>query len=361
MAMTRAGLLVVVSLGLAACSLSSEREDYKNAAVMPPLEVPPRLQLPQGSEVMPVPAAPATAPATAPVAGAAAAPVATAQPQIGLPALAGVQLMRDGAQRWLVVESAPAAVWDRLQAYWRSVGVPVQEADPTFLTMTTEWISPGTGGESGFLRKMLDKLRASSIKDQYRVRIEPGSRSGTSEVYVSHLGLHQVEQDDTVRWMPRPSDPELERTQLQRMMVFLGLPEEQAKTLLLRPEQVKVAFHPSADGPYLAINAPLDWAWRRVGQGLDRAGVTQRGRDEQARAYHITVQVAVQSAAGSQRGIEVLPAWMNAGVKTEPRQFVVKLEAKEGEVRVIVLDEQGARADAEQAERLLKQLHEKME
>ena len=78
MVLKRVGLLVAVSLGLAACSLSSERDDYKGATVTPPLEVPPRLQLPQGSEVMPIPAAAAvTAPAPA-----VATSGATAQPQV---------------------------------------------------------------------------------------------------------------------------------------------------------------------------------------------------------------------------------------------------------------------------------------
>ena len=57
---------------------------------------------------------------------------------------------------------------------------------------------------------------------------------GSTEIYVSHRGMIEVfnssTKDSTV-WQPRPADPELETEFLRRMMVKLGVSQEQAKAV----------------------------------------------------------------------------------------------------------------------------------
>ncbi len=82
----------------------------------------------------------------------------------------------------------------------------------------------------GTLGKLVDSVYSTGELDRFRTRLER-TPNGT-EIFVSHRGMEEVyntaRKDQTV-WQPRATDPELEAEFLRRLMVKLGVSQEQSK------------------------------------------------------------------------------------------------------------------------------------
>jgi outer membrane protein assembly factor BamC len=114
-----------------------------------------------------------------------------------------------------------------------------------------------------------------------------------TEIFVSHRGMVEVyttQRQDQTTWQPRPTDSELETEFLRRLMVKLGVSQEQSMALTAAaasgaPPSARVA---TADGrPVVQISDGFDRAWRRVGLALDRTGFTVEDRDRTAGTYFV--------------------------------------------------------------------------
>ena len=81
-------------------------------------------------------------------------------------------------------------------------------------------------------------------------------------------------------------DPELEVEMLRRLMIALGTNEADAKAAL--QTSTNVLKGASIQGNELLVNDTMENTWRRVGQVLDRAGLSVTDRDISQRVYYVT-------------------------------------------------------------------------
>ena len=136
----------------------------------------------------------------------------------------------------------------------------------------------------------MDTVYSTGELDRFRTRMER-SASGGTEIFISHRGMEEVyssSRKDQTTWQPRASDPELEAEFLRRLMVKLGVSQEQSKVIAAAgaaPQTAKVA---NVGGqPMVQINDNFERAWRRVGLALDRTGFTVEDRDRTAGTYFV--------------------------------------------------------------------------
>ena len=199
---------------------------------------------------------------------------------------------RDGNQQWLVVHGAPSQVWPKVREFWLQEGFLVKMEDPRVGILETGWAEnradiPG-GPIRNFLGKVIDAVYSSATRDQFRVRLERGTESGTTEVFLTHRGVEEVLQggieDGNAVWQPRPTDPELEAEMLKRLMVYLGIEEQKAEAMVARQSgpTVRAQMVSNDSGSMLIVNEDFSRAWRRTGVALDRVGfaVEDRNRSE---------------------------------------------------------------------------------
>ena len=213
-------------------SLESDKIDYKSASKASALEVPPDLtQLSRDSRYA-VPGGAVTA--SSYQVGQAAPAMPTAATDAGRrahrarrhAALAGGQppgrpAVGTGA-RLLAGERLPADAWTSpTWASWKPTG-PRTAPRSRRTSSAARWASCST------------RSTPPSERDRFRTRLERSANGGT-EIFISHRGMVEVynnsEKDQTV-WQPRPTDPELEAEFLRRLMVKLGVPQEQTKALV---------------------------------------------------------------------------------------------------------------------------------
>ena len=141
--------------------------------------------------------------------------------------------------------------------------------------------------------KVVDFLYSTGERDKFRTRVERTPKG--TEVYVTHRGMVEVYTGplkETTVWQPRAADPQLEAEMLQRLMLKLGVKEEQAKAAVATaaaPTSSQPAHARVIEGQAAAlqIDDAFDRAWRRVGLALDRSGFTVEDRDRAQGLYFV--------------------------------------------------------------------------
>jgi outer membrane protein assembly factor BamC len=202
-----------------------------------------------------------------------------------------MHIERAGDTRWLVVKRPAEKVWPTIQTFWEDNGFTLRTNQPKLGIMETDWAEnranlPQTGLRK-LIGKALDAVYDTGLRDMYRTRVE--KVNGGVEIYISHRGMEEVytsTSKDSTTWQPRAVDPELEVEMLRRLMIALGTNEADAKAAL--QASTNVLKGASIQGNELLVNDTMENTWRRVGQVLDRAGLSVTDRDISQRVYYVT-------------------------------------------------------------------------
>ena len=371
--MAAAGML------LAACTnvgevLPENEPDYKSSRRLPPLEIPPELGSGNVGDAMAIPDAGST---TWSEYGSGEGAGHDAPTPV-LPEFANATVQRSGSQRWLVVRTAPDALWPRIRAFWLQQGFVIEVEDPAVGIMETDWAEERTELTSGLFGRLLGELSSalggSATRDKFRTRLERGEAgSALTEIYVSHRGAEEVAPPSTYQnmqsgaearrvWQPRPSDPELEAEMLGRMLVFFGMEEEQAREVAAgpeeRPERARI-LRDDSGAPLLFLDDEFARAWRRTGLALDRIGFTVEDRDR-ARGLYFVRYVDPDRDVGRQEGFFASLAFWREESVPEQSEYRIRLIGDEQATRVVVLDPDGERNLSTTADRILGLLHRQL-
>ena len=287
----RLGLLGL-TIALSACSvLDGDKINYKSASKGTTLEVPPDLQQLSQDSRYAIPGGVVSANALQ--AGQAAQPSATSTAAAA--AMGDVRIERDGNQRWLVVKRPVDKLWEPVRDFWTENGFTLAQNQPDLGIMETDWAENRAKLPQDVIRatigKVFDSLYSTGERDKFRTRLERAT-DGSTEIFITHRGMVEVytssAKDNTI-WQPRPADPELETEFLRRLMVKLGVSQEQSKAIAATPVQMaptaRVATMNGA--PVLQLDEDFDRAWRRVGLSLDRTGFTVEDRDRSQGVYFV--------------------------------------------------------------------------
>ena len=372
--MTKKWITAALALLLAGCGGSlfeSKKIDYKSAAKLPTLEVPPDLTAPARDDRYKIPEVGPSGGATyssyssersgAPKAGSTGIlPVASATK---------VRLERSGTQRWLVVPQTPENLWPVVKEFWQELGFLIKTEIPQAGIMETDWAEDRAKIPQDLIRRtlgrFLDRLYSTAQRDKFRTRLERGVEPGTTEIYISHRGVSEVytnqEQDFTV-WQPRSSDPELEAEFLRRLMVRLGVEENQAKELVATNTQVdRAKMIRSEDGAtMLEVDEAFDRAWRRVGLALDRVGFTVEDRNRAQGIYYVRYIDPEKDAQDDRKKddsfLSRLMFWKSKDPKS-PEQYRVHVKNNKETSSVEVLGKEGQPDKSDAARRILSLLY----
>lgn len=332
------------------------------------LEVPPDLIRDSIGDSLVLPSSP-TAPSFGAPSG-----IATASshaPQV-LPQVAGIEMQRDGDQRWLLIRGTPAQVWPQVVAFWQESGITLVEQNPTLGVLSTDWIENRADIASDFItdrvRGLLDGLYSAPTRDQYRVRLEP-TREGHTELYLTHRGVVQefVTGTDQQRvqgvWQPRPTDRDAEAEMLRRLMLYLGMAEQQVAAQITQGQQSsqqRSALVKGADGVSLTLHEEPSRSWRLVGVALDRVGflVEERNREESFYLVRYDDPLKGQSRPGT---LSRLAFWRRADTPEEGVLYRVVLRGSGSSTGVHVANPQGEPLKSATAERILTLVHEQIQ
>lgn len=364
-AVRSACLIVLVTL-IAGCSstpsivIQDKKYEYRRAEQIEPLEVPPDLTSAGLDERLAVPDVAPRDSATF---------SAYSRERAGTPGGAvmveveGVRVERAGDQRWLVINASPERVWDATRRFWKHSGFLIKREDARLGILETEWHENRAAIPAGFIRgalgKVIGPLFSATVRDRFRVRLEPGE-AGATELFLTHQGLEEKKETTGRVWRQRPADPELEAEMLYRMMIFWGIDQGVARAQVddAVPQPERASLAEADGGSALLVHDGFARAWRRVGVALDRIGFAVEDRDRSRGLY--LVRYHDVDAGGEKQGILArLAFWKRSDDALRALYSVMLLEGGD-RTRIVVGDESGALIDNSTVRRILELLHEEL-
>ena len=350
--LSRCAVLALVA-SLAGCSaLESDKIDYKSAGKAPTLDVPPDLSQLSRENRYAVPGGPVSA--NSYQTGLANAPGSPTSVNV----IGDVRMERSGTQRWIVVNRTPEQLWDPVKDFWQESGFLLTTEQRNVGIMETDWAENRAKLPQDIIRgalgKLVDSVYSTGELDRFRTRLER-TPTGT-EIFVSHRGMVEVynnqRQDQTV-WQPRPVDAELETEFLRRLMVKLGVTQEQSKVLAATAAPAQTARIVSVAGqPTVQISEGFDRAWRRVGLALDRTGFTVEDRDRSAGIYF--VRYVPPNANKEPSLFAKIITFGQSGKGEAPLKFRILIKSQGEASTVSVMNDAGAPETSANAQRIVK-------
>jgi outer membrane protein assembly factor BamC len=272
---------------LSGCSwFSSDKGELDAAETLTPLEIPPDLVRPYSDDKLVSPV-PATSPQK--VQKAADCRCDDRLPSIGervLPQGKGVQRLRDGQHRWLLVAAEPEQVWPLARKFLEMRGYRVSRDEPSVGLLETDWknifdITVDNNGSGG-----KDTNSIPTMRERLRLRLEPGQQSERTEVYLTQYRSERVESTKSgEQWMLRQSDDERAIEMLNRFAKFLTA-ENVEEAVSLVPVASKLGTDGDG-GSVLIVEADFAKVWRRTGIALDALGFVIEERDRNSRIYNV--------------------------------------------------------------------------
>ena len=338
--------------------LKGDKIDYKTSGKAgPSLEVPPDLtQLTRETRYV-VPGTAVSANAFQVGQGTQALPVAAV-------AVGDVRIERSGNQRWLVVNRPADKLYGPIRDFWLESGFLLSLDQENLGIMETDFAENRAKLPQDFIRETLGKvfesLYSTGERDKFRTRLERNAAGGT-EIFVSHRGLVEVvvggstgknTTGDSTVWQPVPPNPELEAEFLRRLMVKLGVAQEQSKVLVAAATPRTTSNVATVNGvPVVQMEEAFDRAWRRVGLTLDRTGFTVEDRDRAQGTYFVRY-VDVTSDRKEPGFLSKL--FSAATPSVPPIKYRITLKSQGDTTTVSVVNAPGAPESSVNAQRIVK-------
>ena len=353
---------LAAALLLSGCStlrdtMEGERVDYKSSGAKgPSLSVPPDLtQLSRDTRyVIPGTAVSASSfQASQPTQA-----VATAASAVG-----DVRIERSGNQRWLVVNRPADKLWTPVRDFWLESGFLLAQDQENLGIMETDYAENRAKLPQDFIRtalgKVFESLYSTGERDKFRTRLERRPDGGT-EIYVSHRGLEEVitgakagsaSTGDSTVWQPRATDSELEAEFLRRMMVKLGVTQEQSRVLVAAGATQKTSRIAMLGSlPVVQIDEGFERAWRRVGLALDRTGFTVEDRDRSQGTYFVRY---VEPTANKGEPGFLSKLFSGSPAAVAPLKYRIAVKSEGEKTTVSVLNAQGSPESSTSAQRIV--------
>lgn len=239
--------------------IGGDPETYRDARILPPMEIPPELDSYTIDALFVIPENPVISGLTFEDDVPLPKPIETRRRE-------GVVIQALGERRWIVIDATPAQVWPLVRDFWSELNLELDSADPGTGIMETSWLEAGNAPET---------------RQKYRVVIEPGLHSASSEITVKHMQeLRTQPIPMIVEWSEVSDDVEMERQILEAVSQYLADRNDiyQASTASLLAGTIEGARKANiidnfGSDPYLQLRIDYDRAWVQVRQALDNADI----------------------------------------------------------------------------------------
>jgi uncharacterized lipoprotein len=241
--------------------------------------------------------------------------------------------------------------------FWRSGAWGLADQDPVAGTLDTVWLSlkdSGAGDVSG--------------KDRYRIQLEPGLRTNSTEIHVLQMTASDV--TDANRRMPWPSqsvNPDRETWMIKELAAFLAKDSAPQASMLAQSIGSNERRVEMVEQPEPALSMRIDYAraWASVGGSLNRDGFHVDNANRELGQWQVTFS-SVVAAEDDDEG-EVKPGVFSRIAKIfdfdeqqkgeSGSQYRVLLQQHTDElVRVMVRDNNGLQLPQQDADRLLRRI-----
>lgn len=192
----------------------------------------------------------------------------------------GIIIQSLGDNRWILIDATPGQVWPLIRDYWTQLQVILDYENPGAGIMETSWVEVDS-----------DAL----TRHKYRVTIEPGLHSGYSEIYVTHLENLRSEPIPTiVTWPENSTSPDRESQILDSLSQYLAdrndIYQASSASLLagsIESERKANLVESSAGEQILQLRVDYNRAWVQVRAALESANIVIVDSDRDLKTINV--------------------------------------------------------------------------
>ncbi|MBT4162887.1 MAG: outer membrane protein assembly factor BamC [Gammaproteobacteria bacterium] len=205
-----------------------------------------------------------------------------------------IVIRRLGDDRWVFLDLPTATIWPQVVLFWEENHLPVAKLDPRIGVLESEWLVGSTGNPDEIYESLISGSawsdRDSAQQFKFRVRVEPGVRNGSTELFVEQK-QRALGDELEVSWDGSSDNQELEGKLLSTIAYYLGdRVAEGPKVSLLAAglQESKASLVTESDGMMLSYKLDFNRAWATVGSALEDARVTVDDLDRTNSIYYVT-------------------------------------------------------------------------
>ncbi|MEH6564791.1 MAG: outer membrane protein assembly factor BamC [Halopseudomonas sp.] len=216
------------------------------------------------------------------------------QPLLASADTAAFSLQQDGKQRWLLAQMPASDVWPLLARFWSDYQIPLAQSDRALSQFATEWIDFAKVPGNPLVRRVMPTLEEGrGIDDEeqrFRVRLEPGVNTGSSEVRVLHQNRDLG--DDDSEWPASSDIAGFERGLLAELETYLNQSIAnqnggQGSSLANSGPTQTTLEQDGAGNTVLSMSTDFNRAWVEVGDALSRGDVLVTDFNRSAGVYYV--------------------------------------------------------------------------
>jgi outer membrane protein assembly factor BamC len=290
-----------------------------------------------------------------------------------------IVIKRIGDNRWVFIDTPPAAVWPRIRQFWEANNLEVQTADPRRGIIESTWLASREGDADTIYASLVSGVAwadpGSTVQNKFRLTIEPGIRNGSCEVFIEHkqVALGAPVRQDTANWNGGSDDELLENKVLSEMAYYLG--ENINRSIAVSREAMNIRgkraeIIPDKEKPVLKYKLSFDRAWATVNDALDNARINVDDLDRDTAVFYVFYDDTIQQEPGFFGRMfggddgDREPGFFGKLFSSDEtsavpaNKYLLFLEEREREVYVTVKKDADTLADPFIAERLLKTIKE---
>ena len=354
------GILVVLSLLMSGCSwlgIENNSDDYLESESIPRVTIPQGLDTPEFTDALVIPEINDSR------------GLMGEKLKVGLPeplsTATGVEqivIRRLGEDRWIFIDTPPAAVWPKIRLFWEVNNMELQYADARRGILESTWLASVPGDPDEVFQSLKSGVAwadsKATVQNKFRLSIEAGIRSGSSEVHLEHkqVPLGAPVRQDTANWNGTSDDGEVEYKLLSELAFFLGETIPQGYSIsqgAMNIRSSRVELLPDKTKPVLRYKLDFDRAWATVGKALTDASINIDDRDRSSAIYYV-----LYNATMNRQPNFFSRLFSDEETLGEENKYQVHLESHEDGVHVIVYKNPSSLAEPLVAERLLKIIKE---
>jgi outer membrane protein assembly factor BamC len=226
--------------------------------------------------------------------------------------------------------------------------------------METRWIAARSGTSDEIFESLKRGIPSSDptavAQHKFRLRIEPGIRTGSTEVYLEekNLPLGVPVKSEGVKWTGVSDNLDLEGTVLTSLAYYLGEHLNTSQAFSMLASNIggqRAELIPDRMKPVLKYKLPFDRAWATVGDALESARINVEDLNRDEANYYVYYDDGEKREPGFFGRL-----FSGDEQKTAPgmaNRYLVHLDSKNDEVQVTILKDSSTLAEASIAEKLL--------
>jgi len=242
-----------------------------------------------------------------------------------------VRIQRLGERAWLVVPEDTTTVWPKVKQFLAENGIRIESEMAEYGRLDTEWLDTSQESYRDIIRTVIREAKEQDGflegQDRLLIKVEPGIREATSEVYVRHendaLGLPSAGLIDlnSIRSLV----PAAEIDALSEIGAYIAAKVSEQTISMVATDntgQVKSNVSRNEEGvPVLELRLDRERAWATVGQALTRAEVPVEDQDQLAGVYFVRVPENVLT--GEEEG------WLSGVLRRGNKGYELQLHLNE--------------------------------